>query len=273
VRRMATKKVAPRRARGSIDQLPSGAYRSASTPARTHSPAQPRFDRGGSPGPTAAAEAEKVRTRFLHEIDERRNPWTRATVNQLMDRYLTVLSVGESTRPSYVSLIDNHIRTALGALQLGRVDGEVLDSFYAELRRCRRRCDGRASLLDHRVPGDHTCTDKCRPHRCRPLSQATIRKIHGVLSGALERAVRWRWIGVNPLEFAETPTPTPDPQPPSAKQAARLLTEAWKGPRPGHLPLACHDRGRTPRRAPVSWMRRRRQGSRSPIPERQAHPG
>jgi integrase len=37
------------------------------------------------PGPEAAAEAEKVPTRFLHQVDEQRSPRTRATVNQLMD--------------------------------------------------------------------------------------------------------------------------------------------------------------------------------------------
>src|SRR4051812_17232189 len=37
-----------------------------------------------SAGSRAAAEAEKVRTAFLHEVDERRNPKTRAKVNQLL---------------------------------------------------------------------------------------------------------------------------------------------------------------------------------------------
>ena len=35
------------------------------------------------PGPTAATEAEKLKTRFLAQVDERRAPRTRATVNQL----------------------------------------------------------------------------------------------------------------------------------------------------------------------------------------------
>jgi hypothetical protein len=49
-------------------------------------------------GPRAAAEAEKVRTRLLHEIDERWNPKTRAAVNQLLDRYLETLDVEPTTR-------------------------------------------------------------------------------------------------------------------------------------------------------------------------------
>ena len=55
-------------------------------------------------------------------------------------------------------------------------------------------------------PGEaHECTDRCRPHVCKPLSTASIRKIHFCLSGALTRAVRWRWITVNPLDAAEAP--------------------------------------------------------------------
>jgi hypothetical protein len=34
------------------------------------------------PGPGAATEAEKLRSKFLAQVDERRNPRTRATVNQ-----------------------------------------------------------------------------------------------------------------------------------------------------------------------------------------------
>ena len=44
-------------------------------------------------GPRAKAEAERARTRLLHQVDERRNPKTRATVNQLLDRCLETLDV------------------------------------------------------------------------------------------------------------------------------------------------------------------------------------
>jgi hypothetical protein len=33
-------------------------------------------------------------------------------------------------------------------------DAEMLDSFYAECRRCRRPCTNRRAI-DHRVPGEH----------------------------------------------------------------------------------------------------------------------
>jgi hypothetical protein len=39
-------------------------------------------------GPNAARQAEKTRTRLLAQVDERRNPRTKATLNQLLDRWL-----------------------------------------------------------------------------------------------------------------------------------------------------------------------------------------
>jgi hypothetical protein len=169
-------------------------------------------------GPKAEAEAEKVRTRLLNRLDERRNPTTRATVNQLMDRYFDVLDVEETSRAAYLSVTKTHIRP-------------VLDSFYAQLRRCRSRCGGKRGFVDHRVAGEHECTEKCRPHVCRPLSPASIRKIHWTLSGAMERAVRWRWVAFNPTELAAAPPPpAPNPRPPAAAETARILAAAWTDP-------------------------------------------
>jgi hypothetical protein len=53
------------------------------------------------PGPRAARDAEKARTRLLAQVDERRNPRTRATVSQLLDRHLAMLNVEPTTLDSY----------------------------------------------------------------------------------------------------------------------------------------------------------------------------
>ena len=95
-------------------------------------------------GPRAGDQAERVRTRLLSQVDERRNPRTRATVGQLLDRWLEVLDVDPSTKRGYESKIGKHIRPLLGSVPLTRLDVETLDSFYAELRRCRDHCDRRA---------------------------------------------------------------------------------------------------------------------------------
>jgi integrase len=227
-RRSAT----PKRQRGSIDELPSGAFR-----VRVHAGRDPLTGRRHDltevvpAGPRAAAEAEKVRTRLLNQVDERRNPRTRATMDQLLDRYLTVLDVGETTRQTYVGYIDKRIRPALGPLPAGRIDGETLDAFYAELRRCRDGCDGRRPKIGHHSAQPHKCDERCVSHVCKPLAASTIRQIHWILSGAFERAVRWHWIAVSPVSAAQPPAPPrPNPSPPSAADAARILTEAWKDP-------------------------------------------
>jgi integrase len=179
-------------------------------------------------GPTAKRDAQKALTRLLGQLDEKRNPRTRATVSQLMDRYFEVLDVDVTTRSTYVSYVRNHIKPLLGDLPLGRLDGEVLDSFYAELRRCRQHCRGAAGI-DHRTDRPHDCDARCGKHRCRPLADSTLNQIHGILSGAAKRAVRWRWLGANPMEQATRPTPgRPDPQPPTPQQASRIALEAWR---------------------------------------------
>jgi integrase len=183
------------------------------------------------PGPEAPKQAERVRTAFLAQLDEQRNPKTRATVNQLMDRYEKVLDVDRTTKRTYLGYSKKHIRPLLGKLQVGRVDGELLDSFYAELRRCREHCDGGKSRVDHRTTVQHECDDRCGPHQCKPLSASTIRQIHWILSGAFDRADRWGWVSRSPMRQAQPPAaPSPDPQPPSAEEAGRILGEASKDP-------------------------------------------
>jgi len=53
---------------------------------------------------------------------------------------------------------------------------------------------------------DHDCVlAGCEPHRCRPMSAATIRQVHSILSGAFRAAVRWEWIDRNPASSAKLP--------------------------------------------------------------------
>ncbi|MEV4317781.1 tyrosine-type recombinase/integrase [Actinocrispum sp. NPDC049592] len=108
------------------------------------------------------------------------------------------------------------------------LDGETLDSFYSILRTCRSHCGGRKFIEHHHKKDEDKCTDRCRPHKCTGLSTSSIRQIHWCLNGALKRAVRWRWLGVNPLDQAEPPkAPKPAPHPPTAEQAAAIVNAAF----------------------------------------------
>lgn len=194
-----------RRQRGAIDELPSGAYR-----VRVYAGADPVTGRRHDlvevipPGPKAAALAEEARVRLLNQVDEKRHPRTNATVNQLLDRHFDLVTLERSTLATYVGYADKHIRPLIGSVQVGALDADVFDSFYGELRRCRDHC-GRKRYVDHRTSATHECDSRCAPHSCRPLGASTIRQIHFILSGALKRAVRWRWIATNPIVQAEPP--------------------------------------------------------------------
>lgn len=63
--------------------------------------------------------AEKVQTKLLNQVDERRSPKTEATVNELLDRWLDVIDVERKTRVGYVGKIEKHIRPSIGRLQVG----------------------------------------------------------------------------------------------------------------------------------------------------------
>jgi integrase len=180
-------------------------------------------------GPKAEQNAEDALVRLLNEVNEKAHPRTNATVNELLDRYLQLLNVERTTRVSYERNADLHIRPLIGKEKVGRVGGEILDSLYGELRRCRIHCRRTRGLIDHRTTRPHTCDYRCRPHRCEPLGEGTIRKIHYILSGAFKKAKYWGWITIDPIDNAAPPPPAAaNPTPPSAADAATILNAAWQ---------------------------------------------
>lgn len=219
-----------RRPRGNIEELPSGALRVSVYAGIDPLSGRRHYLRETVPaGPAASATAEKVRRRLANQVDERRNPRTSATVDQLLDRHFEMLDIERDTVENYRRLARLHIRPPIGGQKVGALDADTFDSFYAELRRCRDHCD--RPYLHHRTNVEHECDARCGPHECRPLAASSIRQIHFILSGALKRAVRWRWIATNPISLAQPPaTPTPNPRPPTPDEAARILSAAWRDP-------------------------------------------
>ena len=144
----------------------------------------------------------------------------------------------DTTRERYEDLIRLYILPTFGHLQAAKLDAELLERFYARLHRCRDMCTGRPRA----------------GHTCRPLSTSTTRKVHYIIRGALERAVRWRHLGVNKAAMAVAPSPErTEPDPPSADEAARLLNAAWSDPEWGLLLWLTMLTG--PRRGEISALR------------------
>ncbi|AEA26550.1 integrase family protein [Pseudonocardia dioxanivorans CB1190] len=216
-----------KRAKGGIEQLPSGSFRVYVYAGWDPVTKRRHYLKEVVPaGPSAAAEAERVLRRLGNQVDERRHPRTAATVDELLEKHFDRAVLERSTLDTYRGYAEKHISPLIGQVQVGALDGDVFDAFYRELRRCREHC--RTKFIEHRTAKVHECDDRCRPHSCSPLGVSTIRQIHFILSGALKRAVRWRWIAVNPIGQAEPPpAPVPAPKPPTAQEAARILIAAW----------------------------------------------
>jgi integrase len=167
---------------------------------------------GTAPNPV---EAEKLRTKLLSQVDENRHPKEKATVGQILDRWMTVHRVDEGTREAYEDLIRLYLRPTFGDEPAGKLSAEMLELFYARLRVCKDQCEGKRNGK--------------AGHRCEPLGEGTIRKMHFILRPALRAAVRWNYVTVNVAELVDSPTaPRREPDPPSAQEAACVLNDAWK---------------------------------------------
>jgi len=166
------------------------------------------------------ASAEQELTRLQREVDENKHPKAAITLAEAVEKWMEVAELEETTRDRYEDLIRLYILPTFGDLQIGRLDAELMERFYAKLHRCRHLCPVRPP----------------KNHVHQPLSTSTTRKIHYIIRGALERAVRWGYLGVNPAAMAYAPTPAKTkPDPPTAAEAAALLNEAWRDPEWGLL--------------------------------------
>jgi integrase len=98
-------------------------------------------------------QAQVVLGRLLEQAAEGRRPDTDVTVADVLDRYMAVAELDPSTQNTYAGYIRRTILPALGSMELRKVRGPLLDTFYARLRRC----------------GDLTCTGKpFTEHRSSP---------------------------------------------------------------------------------------------------------
>ncbi|MGH3533502.1 MAG: tyrosine-type recombinase/integrase [Pseudonocardiaceae bacterium] len=184
---------------------------------------------------TGSADTEdaaiKLRDTFRRQVAEATAARTSVTLAYLLDEWLAGHQVEETTRTSYRVAIEKFIKPAVGDTSLTRLaqlGARPFEQLYAELRVCRRRCKGR-QFVEHRTYREHVCDQRCVPHTCKPLSVSSVREVHAVLSGALNAAMRWGWIAVNPLEAVKRPRQQhPKPDPPTADEAARIVGAAWE---------------------------------------------
>lgn len=173
---------------------------------------------------------------FSARWEEDRHPKTAITVRQAIAQRLEVAELEDTTRERYEDLIRLYILPTFGDLLASRVDAELLERFYARQKCC--------SLCSGRPPTGHVC---------RPLSSSTARKIHYIIHGAMDRAVRWRHLGVKWPLCLRPPSPAPtEPDPPSAEEVTAVLNEALRDP---ERVCCCDDHGYRPAPGEVSAPR------------------
>lgn len=183
------------------------------------------------PGTDDAAwrKADDKLTEFRAQVLKQRNVASSVPFSKAVDEWMQNSEVVDSTRDGYVNYIERYIRPILGKQPVRKIDARVLEGFYAELRRCRTRCD-KKPFVEHRAEGDHDCEKaKCAEHKCKPLAKSTVRQIHSIISGTMAAAQRWGWIDSNPARIARRPSPQPpEPKPPTPAEAAKLAEEAFR---------------------------------------------
>jgi len=182
-------------------------------------------------GPEVEDRADRVRTKLVAQVAEGRHPRSNATIADLMEYDLAEAKLGRKTRTTYRGYNRKHITQWLGRFRINDagLDSERFDSFYGELARCREHCDGKPTVR-HWSSRPHRCDARCKEHVCRPLEAWTILKIHSILNSAFKRALRRKWVLVNPMIHAEPPPPpSTHASPPTVRETATIIEAAWNG--------------------------------------------
>jgi integrase len=191
---------------------------------------------------------------LLVQLADELHARSKASFRVAMEKWLRVHEIDQSTRESYQRYARLHLYPVFGDISVGKVTPEMLEEFYADLRRCSRRCRNGHPAVDHRTTTEHECrvlrhkrrpgrpragevhnceaagctVIECPPHQCVPLSASTIRRIHFAIRGVMSAAERWGWVARNPAQLARKPRqPAPEPDPPTVEQAARIVEAAW----------------------------------------------
>lgn len=149
-------------------------------------------------------EADKALAAFVAAVGAGvARPSAAVTFSELVERWIDTASPGWS--PSNEVIVRRIASTYLAPLLPVRIDRlrtSDLDRFYAGLR----QHGGRGG---------------------RPLSVASVRRVHNVVRSALSQAVRWEWLAANPASKASPgPVSATVLQPPDASAVAALLERA-----------------------------------------------
>lgn len=153
--------------------------------------------------PGTRKDAENARNEMLVAVQQGRATGTNVTFGELLDAWFDSASPDWSPRTAleHRRIIDSVLKPALQEKRLAKLKAADLDAFYGALR---------AGSKDRKA-----------------LAPATVRKFHTVARSALQQAVRWEWITVNPAANSTPPrVRKKEPIPPTPKEMSRILRAA-----------------------------------------------
>lgn len=168
-------------------------------------------------------DAETDAERLVANVEAERRPDQHATVAHLLDRWTEVVDHELSTAETTAGYVRRTLKPALGDLPVRKLQHrvDILDRLYTHLRRCSQLCDGQGRTRQPEGGAD------AAPHVCRPMSPSSVRRVHAILSAALNYAVSWGWIERNPADYAHPPKiARRRAEPPTPEQVALLLNAA-----------------------------------------------
>ncbi len=150
-------------------------------------------------------EADKALATFVAELEDGKAPGAPAarTFGELLEQWFEARSGDWSPTTEYQNrwIVDHHL-AGLRDRPLRKLDVATLDAFYAALR----KRGGKGG---------------------RPLSAASVQRVHGVARLALDQAVKWGWRADNPALHARPGKARPkEISPPSGPEVVQLIEAA-----------------------------------------------
>ncbi|MGH3775255.1 MAG: hypothetical protein ACRDRR_05885 [Pseudonocardiaceae bacterium] len=100
----------------------------------------------------AYKKAEDKLAEFRTKVNKQRSTPSSVKLRYAIDEWMRTSEHEDSTREAYRGYIARTIRPALGDVPVNKLTARMLETFYAELRRCRACCD-RRPFVEHKAAG------------------------------------------------------------------------------------------------------------------------